>query len=140
MPRPNADLDGSGNHGTAERMAAHGEFEDARELAYPRYPGSEGDARAIGWVAGKLSEAGLEVSRQEFSYDIRQAFRALRLLLSGGAVLVAGAGLLAARSPAGAAALLLAALIAGAVFLGWAPWMEALYRSAGPTRTSPTRS
>ena len=73
---------------------------------------------------------------QQFSYDLRPAFRALRALLLGVAGLVAGAALLASTRPWSAAALLGTGLVAGGVFLGWAPWLERLYRRPGPTRTA----
>ncbi len=109
---------------------------EAGSLAFPRYPGTEGDARAIELVDRALREAGLEVERQEFSYDIRRAFRALRFFLIAVAVLVGLAGGLAGRSPGLAALALVVALLAGGAFLVWAPWLERLYRGAGPTRTA----
>lgn len=109
---------------------------DARALAFPRYPGTEGDVRAIALVRQKLEEAGLEVERQDFSYDIRPAFRALRALLVGAALLVGGAGWMAAHAPLGAGIALALALAAGGTFLGWAPWLERIYAADGPTHTS----
>ena len=109
---------------------------DARELAFPRYPGTEGDRRAIALVAEKLGGTGLEVATEEFSYDIRPAFRAIRAFLVAVALLVAAAGLLAAGSPAVAALLLAVGLAAGAAVLGWAPWRERIYAGDGPTRTA----
>ena len=82
---------------------------EARELSYPRYPGTEGDRRAIGQVAEALRSTGLGVEVEEFSYDLRHAFRALRSLLLGVALLVAGAGLAAQSRPWAAALVLLAA-------------------------------
>lgn len=109
---------------------------EATELAFPRYPGTEGDVRAIEWVAGKLEEAGLEVSRESFSYDVRPAFRALRAVMLWAAALVALAGWLAARSPLWAVAALAAAVLPGVVFLAWAPWLERIYQRPGPTATA----
>ncbi len=109
---------------------------DATALAFPRYPGTEGDAKAIEMVAGWMRGAGLEVAEEPFSYDIRPAFRALRVVLSTLAVLVAASGLLATGSPAVAGSLLALALAAGGIVLGWTPWAEKLYASDGPTRTA----
>ncbi len=108
---------------------------DAHALAFPRYPGTDGDRRAIELVEAKLRKTGLEVAREGFSYDIRPAFRALRLLMLGAALLVGGAGLLAGSSPLGAALALAVALAAGGTFLGWAPWLERIYAADGPTET-----
>ena len=108
----------------------------ARELAFPRYPGTPGDQLAMDLVAGWLGDSGLEVTRQPFSYDVRPAFRALRLLLVGAALLLLAAGLLAATAPGVAAAVLLVALGAGGTFLGWAPWLERIYAREGPTATA----
>jgi hypothetical protein len=83
-----------------------------------------------------LAEAGLEVSEQAFSYDIRPAERALRLLLVGLALLTAAAGALALRWPAAALALQLAGLLGGAALLARAPRLEGLYRREGPTSTA----
>jgi hypothetical protein len=107
-----------------------------RALAFPRYPGTEGDARAIEMVSGWLGEGGLEVRREEFSYDIRPAFRALRLMLSGCGVMIAVAGFASRESLLLAATLTLLSFLAGGVFLAWAPWLERLYRAEGPTRTA----
>ena len=57
---------------------------EASALAFPRYPGTEGDIRAIELVAGWLREAGLEVSCEEFTYDIGPAFQGPALDASGG--------------------------------------------------------
>lgn len=108
----------------------------ARQLAFPRYPGSDGDRRAMELVEGWLRQPGLEVAREPFSYDVRPAFAALRLLLTGAALLLLAAGLLAARAPLAAATLLALALGAGGVFLGWAPWLERLYARPGRTATA----
>ena len=108
----------------------------ARALAFPRYPGTPGDERAMDLVEGWLGETGLEVTRQPFTYDVRPAFRALRLLLIGGAVLLPAAGLLAGTAPPWAAAALVVALCAGGTFLGWAPWLERIYARPGPTATA----
>ena len=82
-------------------------LEDAREIAFPRYPGTEGDRRAIAIVSRQFEAAGLEVVEEEFSYDIRVAFRALRTVLIGTALSVAAAGYLATVS-----------IVSGAVVLG----------------------
>jgi hypothetical protein len=111
-------------------------FEEAAELAFPRYPGSEGDTRAIGWLEEKIRAIGLETSLQWFSYDLRPAQRALRLVLVASAALVAPAGFLTSVSPLAGLALLATAVIPGAVFLAWSPWLEKLYRREGGTRTA----
>ncbi len=116
---------------SVERMLAN-----ARELAFPRYPGTEGDARAIRLVAERMAETGLAVGVEEFSYDLRPAWRALRFLLAGCGVLLLGAGVLAARQPALAAALCGGAVLAAGSFLAWSPWLERLYQAAGTTRTA----
>ena len=108
----------------------------ARALAFPRYPGTEGDARAIEMVADGLRQTGLVVTCEEFSYDIGPAFFALRVLLSGTALLIALAGVFAQISPLLAASCLGVAVVAGGVFLVWAPWLEKLYSREGPTRTA----
>ena len=109
---------------------------DATALAFPRYPGTDGDRKAIEMVAGWMRDAGLDVTEEPFSYDIRPAFRALRVILLSIAALVLGSGLLAAGSPAVAALLLAGALAIGGIMLGWTPWAEKLYTSDGPTQTA----
>ncbi len=108
----------------------------AHELAFPRYPGTPGDERAMDLVEGWLRETGLAVVREPFSYDVRPAFGALRLLLVGTALLLLSAGLLAATVPVVAATVLLVALAAGGTFLGWAPWLERIYAREGRTATA----
>ncbi len=109
---------------------------DAHALSYPRYPGTEGDRRAIAWVEDKLRATGLEVTTEEFTYDIQPAFRALRTLTVVCAFLVGAAGLSATSTPLLAALLLIAALGFAAFFLGWSPWLERIYAGEGPTRTA----
>ncbi len=109
---------------------------DARRLAFPRYPGTAGGERAMKLVESALAESGLEVRREEFSYDVRPAFRALRALLLAAAALVAAAGWLAEPAPGIAAVLLVTALAGGGLLVGWAPWLERIYRRPGPTRTA----
>ena len=111
-------------------------FDEAAELAFPRYPGSEGDARTIGWLQERVHAIGLESSLQWFSYDLRPAQRALRLVLVVSAGLVAAAGFLTSISPLAGLALVAAAVIPGVVFLAWSPWLEKLYRREGRTRTA----
>lgn len=111
-------------------------LEEATALSFPRYPGTEGDARAIELVRARLAETGLETAIERFRYDVRPAWRTLRLLLVALAAAVALAGGLAPWRP-GAAALVLAAAVApAAALLGWAPWMERVYRREGPTETA----
>ncbi len=109
---------------------------DATALAFPRYPGTEGDRKAIELVAGWMRDAGLEVAEEPFSYDIRPAFRVLRGVLASLALLVAASGLLAASSALAAAGILAAGLAVGGVVLGWSPWAEKLYAKGGITRTA----
>jgi hypothetical protein len=111
-------------------------LDDAGELAFPRYPGTDGDAEAIAWVEDRCRRIGLETSLEWFSYDIRPAQRALRVVLVTSAVLVAAAGLLTALTPIVGVGLLVAALLPGLVVLTWAPGLEKLYRREGPTRTA----
>jgi len=108
----------------------------AAELAFPRYPGTEGDARAIALVEARLREPGLATSVEEFSYDIRPALWTLRGMLLWGAAVVATVGLVVRASPLAAAVLLALALLPGVVFLAWSPSLERLYRRPGPTRTA----
>ena len=109
---------------------------DAAELAFPRYPGTDGDRRAIRWVGDRLRTIGFETSVEEFSYDIRPAQRALQAVMVAGAVMIAAAGFLTPVSPIGGLLLLAAAVLPSAVFLAWAPWLEKLYRREGRTRTA----
>ncbi len=109
---------------------------DATALAFPRYPGTDGDRKAIELVAGWMRDAGLEVAVEPFSYDIRPAFRVLRGVLASLALLVAASGLLAASSALAAAGILAAGLAVGGVVLGWSPWAEKLYAADGITRTA----
>jgi acetylornithine deacetylase/succinyl-diaminopimelate desuccinylase-like protein len=111
-------------------------FDDAAALAFPRYPGTKGDAKAISWLEGRFHELGLETSLQWFSYDLGPAQRALRAVLVAAAVLVAVAGIVISSSPSSGLILLAAAFLPGAVFLSWAPWLEKLYRREGRTRTA----
>ncbi|MCH7665943.1 MAG: M28 family peptidase [Acidobacteria bacterium] len=108
----------------------------ALRLAFPRYPGTEGDARAIRMVRSWFEVEGVEVAEERFSYDVRPAFRALRLLLLSSAVGVAAAAMLGRERPILGLATLMTVWVAGAVFLGWAPWLERIYRHDGPTRTA----
>lgn len=108
----------------------------AQELAFPRYPGTEGDRRAIEIVRGWFEAAGLEVVEESFDYDVRPAFRALRLLLVGSALLVAASAIVALERPGWGLAILAAAVVAGGMLVGWAPWLEKIYRGGGPTRTA----
>jgi hypothetical protein len=108
---------------------------DATELAFPRYPGTEGDRRAIALVAAKLGAAGLDVVEESFSYDIRVAFRALRVALIASALLAATAGVVAPGSAGIALALLTIGILAGGTLLVWAPGAERLYARPGPTET-----
>jgi acetylornithine deacetylase/succinyl-diaminopimelate desuccinylase-like protein len=109
---------------------------EATEFAFPRYPGTDGDGRAIEMLRNRFDEIGLETSVEQFSYDIRPAMRVLRVLLIASALLVMGAAFAAGSSPVWGAVLLAAALLPGLIFLAWAPWLEQLYRRDGPTRTA----
>jgi hypothetical protein len=112
---------------------------DARELAFPRYPGTPGDARGIRLVGDKLRAAGLEVEEQPFSYDVLPAFRAIRLALTASALLVLAAGALASpwlERQLWALLLLGVGIVPGALLLAWSPWAERIYARPGPTRTA----
>ena len=111
-------------------------FDDAAELAFPRYPGSDGDGRAIAWLEKRIQEIGLDSSLQWFSYDLGPAQVVLRVVLVVSALLVASAGFVTARSPWTGLILLVAAFLPGAIFLAWSPWLEKLYRREGGTRTA----
>ena len=110
-------------------------FDDAAELAFPRYPGTEGDAKAISWLESRFQDMGLETTLQWFTYDLGPAQRALRVVLVASAILVAVAGFVTTPSPLIGLILLVAAFLPGAVFLAWSPWLEKLYRREGGTRT-----
>jgi hypothetical protein len=111
-------------------------LDDAAALAFPRYPGTKGDAKAISWLEGRFVELGLETTLQWFTYDLEPAQRALRSALVTTATLVAVAGLVITRSPLSGLMLLAAAVLPGAIFLAWSPWLEKLYRREGRTRTA----
>jgi len=110
-------------------------FDDAAELAFPRYPGTEGDAKAISWLESRFQDMGLETTLQWFTYDLGPAQRALRVVLVASAILVAVAGFVTTSLPLVGLILLVAAFLPGAVFLAWSPWLEKLYRREGGTRT-----
>ncbi len=109
---------------------------DAHALAFPRYPGTEGDRRAIERVAGRLREAGLEVSVEPFSYDLRPALRATRAVLLVTALLVTAGGLLSRQSAWWALLPLVLGFAIGGVLLVWAPWSAKIYGRPGPTETA----
>ena len=111
-------------------------FNDATALAFPRYPGTAGDAQAISWLESRFQEMGLETTLQWFTYDLGPAQRALRVVLVVSAMLVAVAGIVTPRSPLSGLVLLVAAFLPGAIFLAWSPWLEKLYRREGGTRTA----
>jgi len=111
-------------------------LDGARELAFPRYPGTEGDTGAIAWLEKRIEALGLETSLQWFSYDLGPAQGALRNVLVVSAGLVAAAGIAIPRSPITGLVLLVAAVLPSIVFLAWAPWLEKLYRRQGSTRTA----
>jgi acetylornithine deacetylase/succinyl-diaminopimelate desuccinylase-like protein len=111
-------------------------YDDAAALSFPRYPGTDGDSRAIAWVEEQMRERGLETSLEWFSYDIRPAQRTLQIVMIVGALLVALAGFLTPRMPIGGLCVLILALIPSLIFLAWAPSLEKLYRREGRTRTA----
>ena len=111
-------------------------LDEATEIAFPRYPGSAGDRRAIGLIEDRFKDLGLETSLEWFSYDLRPANRALRMTLILGAVLMASAGILSQRSPILGLAVLTVALLPAGIFLAWAPWLESLYHRDGNVRTA----
>lgn len=108
----------------------------ARRLAFPRYAGTEGCVRAQAMVAGWFRDAGLEVTEEPFSYDIRPAFRAIRGVLVSAAILVVVAASLAATSTAAALTALAAGIVVGGALIVYAPGAERIYRGEGPTRTA----
>ncbi|MCP3978143.1 MAG: Zn-dependent exopeptidase M28 [bacterium] len=114
-----------------ERMRA-----EAAEIAFPRYPGTPGDPRARAILRRRFDDAGLEVGEEFFSYDIRHAFRAIRLTLTASAALVVAASVLSAWSPWGAFGVLLIGIALGGTLVLWAPGAEKLYARPGPTRTA----
>jgi hypothetical protein len=109
---------------------------EAREIAFPRKAGTDGDRRAREILVRRLKETGLTVEEQPFSYDLAPAMRAIRFALVSAAVLVGAAGFLAAGSVTGAFALLATGLLVGGTLLVWAPGAEKLYSGSGPTRTA----
>jgi len=111
-------------------------FGDATTLAYPRYPATEGDAKAISWLESRFLEMGLDTTLQWFTYDLGPAQRALQSVLVASAFLVAAAGIATTRSPVTGLILLMAAFLPGVVFLAWSPWLERLYHREGGTRTA----
>lgn len=111
-------------------------YERALQLAFPRSSGTEGDERAITLVRSWFEGAGLEVAEEKFSYDVRPAFRALRLLLLASAAGVVAAAALGAEHPIVGLTVLATVWIAAATFLGWAPWLERIYRHDGPVETA----
>jgi hypothetical protein len=111
-------------------------LELATELAFPRYPGTAGDVRVIAILEQRLRALGLETVVEPFSYDLRPAWWALRGTLATGALLVAAAGWVMARSALAGLLLVGLALVPGLLFLAWAPWLERLYRRPGPTATA----
>jgi hypothetical protein len=111
-------------------------LDDAAALSFPRYPGTDGDARAISWVQDRCRQVGLETTIEWFTYDIGPAKRALQMVMVAGASFVAAAGFLTPRSPIVGLGLLVTAMIPSVVFLAWSPWIEKLYRREGATRTA----
>ncbi|PYT07980.1 MAG: hypothetical protein DMF49_06450, partial [Acidobacteria bacterium] len=122
---------------TINGQAAH---ELARELSFPRFPGSEGEARARRLLRERMEGLGYGMEEQPFRYDARRT-EILRLtspllpfaVLSGLAFLSARAPLLSASAPLlskwapllcwiAATALLILALS----LLRW-PWLETLF-------------
>ena len=111
-------------------------LERAREIGFPRYPGTNGDLKAIELIERSLQEAGLETTVEWFTYDLAPAQRALRATLVLGALLTGCAGVIANRAPLLSLGFLAAALVPGLIFLAWSPWLEKLYRREGGTRTA----
>lgn len=108
---------------------------EAKELAFPRYPGTAGDERMIELLSERLEAAGLEVRREAFTYDLAPVWWLLRTLLLAGALALAFAAWWVEEHPLVAIGLLLGALGGGASLLGWLPWLERLYGRSGSTRT-----
>jgi hypothetical protein len=108
----------------------------AKELAFPRYPGSEGDQRAISMLEDRFQKAGLETALEWFSYDIRAAEKALRWVLVCSGLLILMASFVVSGRPIVGLGFLVAAVIPGLLFLSWSPRLERLYRESGETRTA----
>lgn len=121
---------------TLEPHHADRTFQFAQDLSFPRYPGTEGDRHAIRRVTEDLQETGLDVAVEEFTYDVRPAFRALRTVCLACAFLTVASALLASTSAVVALAVLGVGMAAGITLLVWAPWAERIYRNEGPTRTA----
>ena len=121
---------------TTERIDSSRILEDAHTLAYPRFPGTDGDRRAIEWLAERIGDLGLDVELQWFTYSMRPAWLALRVLLAGAGLLLGAAGWLAGERLLEACLLTAVALVGGGIFLAWAPGLENLYRQPGATRTA----
>ncbi len=110
--------------------------DEAARLAFPRYPATAGDEEMIERLATALEQAGCEVRREEFGYDLAPVWRLLRAMLASAALALAVAtGLLESR-PLLAVVVLGVALAGGISLLGWFPWLERLYRRPGSTVTS----
>jgi acetylornithine deacetylase/succinyl-diaminopimelate desuccinylase-like protein len=108
----------------------------AGSLAFPRRAGSEGSRRVVELLTHRLEDLGLDVAREEFSYDLAPVERVLRRTLILGAVSITAAGWLAGSRPLWSVSLLLAVVLCGGLLLGWSPWLERLYARPGPTRTA----
>lgn len=109
--------------------------QSARELAFPRYPGTGGNRKAADLVARWFRDAGLQVDVEPFCYDIRPAMWAVRAVCLVAGLLLAASGSLAAASPARALGLLGAGIAVGGILLVWAPAAERMYAAPGPTET-----
>lgn len=120
----------------AEAISGDRILADAKDVAFPRAAGTDGDARVIAMLRERFTSLGLEVSVEEFSYDIRPAMWVLRGVLVTGAALVLAASAAVQSAPVLGAVLLGCSVAPGLLFLAWAPWLETLYRRSGPTRTA----
>lgn len=109
---------------------------EAREIAFPRGSGTEGDRRARAILVRGFEDAGLDVEEQEFSYDLAPALRAIRAVLLSAALLVGASGFLAVSSVTVAFVLLAAGLLIGGALIVWAPGAEKLYARPGPIHTA----
>ena len=109
---------------------------DARSIAFPRYPGTDGCRKAQAIVAGWFRAAGLDVAEEAFTYDIRPAFLLIRLVAATAGLMVGAAAAVAAPWPGLALGLAVTALVVAGTLLVWSPWAERIYKGDGPTETA----
>lgn len=132
------DARGAADSGFADSPDGVGEriYRHAEALAFPRYPGTEGDERAIRQVAERLRSADLKVGVEPFSYGLQRVWWLLRLVLLLGAAALLFAGFVVAVWPGVALGALALAMAVALSLLNWSPWLERLYAAEGPTSTA----